>query len=106
MNVKIPRTVAQIGQYRQLVRNCKRTPTLATLNKIEDLLATGRSSVTTRHGIRERLSALESEVAKDKRFQAKVAAELVEPENPTPTKMKKHRRKLQQAISNRPGSKS
>jgi hypothetical protein len=104
--MKIPRTAALKIQFRQLAKSCKHNPTLETLNKLEDLLDKRRSSVTTRHGIRERLSELVSEIAKDKRFHAKVSAELVEPENPKPTRLKKHVRKLMKAISHRPGSKS
>jgi hypothetical protein len=104
--MKIPRTAALKIQFGQLAKSCKHTPTLETLNKLEDLLDTGRSSLTTRHGIRERLSELVSAIAEDKRFHATVSAELVEPENPTPTRLKKHIRKLKKAISHRPGSKS
>jgi hypothetical protein len=104
--MKIPRTAAEKIRLPQLVSICKRTPTLETLNKIEDLLHERRSTVTTRHGVRERLKELESAIAKAKRDNAKIGAGLADPENPTPMSLKKQKRKLMKAISHRPGSKS
>lgn len=104
--MKIPRTAVLKIQFRKLVKSCKTTPTQEKLNKLEDLLEAGRSSITTRRGIRERLSELVSTIAKDKRISAKICAELVESENPTPTKLEKHKRKLEKAISRRLGNES
>lgn len=92
--MKIPRTLTKKAQFWKLAKSCKATPTLDELNQLEDLLETERSSVTTNRGIRERLSELVSAIAKGKRFDAQVCAELIEPESSMPTKLEKHKRKL------------
>jgi len=92
--MKIPRAATDKRQYDELVRECKKNPTTENLNQLEDLLEVEPSILATRKGVRDRVSELESEVAKDKRFQKRVAEELADPENRTPMKSKKYAKKL------------
>ena len=92
--MKIPRATTDKRRFDELVKECKKNPTRENLNQLEDLLEAEPSILTTRQGVRDRVSALESEVAKDKIFQKKTGEELADPENRTPMKSKKYAKKL------------
>jgi len=102
--MKIPRTVTDKRRCRELAERGRSTPTQKTLNDLQVLLGVKPSFASTPRRIRERLEALLAELAEYD--PAIIGAELIEPENPTPMKLKKQIRKLEQANSHRPGSKS